>query len=420
MRNFSNQGSGSGKPASGGRPSGSGGGRPSSGNRGGYSGNRSGGSSGSGGNGGGYNREHRPGGENRSGGYKGNNPRPDRGGEHRSGSHRPGSHGPSSFRGGERHERHERHDRGEGFVPRTGGSWVEVTGRTTEEAIEEAARRFNVGKADLKTEVLEEGSKGFLGIGSKPAKVKISLKPTAVAPFAEGILSRLLRGMSLPDKVKIQKDPDGNTVLNILGPSSGTLIGRHGHTLEALQYLVSKVVQRMTGDEKSIIIVDVESYLERQTEKLKELAVNLAQKAKETGVEIPMRPMSSKDRRVVHMTLKEHEHVTTESRGEGLRRKVVIVPKVKAPEVTPEAAASAAAAGDVAPDSTTPPEDAQPVVTSQPAVSSQPVEERQPVVRNQPVSPSAVIPEAVPSNHPEPGNAIPREKDIDDNVGNRA
>ena len=113
-----------------------------------------------------------------------------------------------------------------------------------------------------------------------------------------------------------------------------------------LQYLVSKVVQRMTGDEKSIVIVDVENYLERQKDKLKELAVNLAQKAKETGVEIPMRPMSSKDRRVVHMTLKEHEHVTTESRGEGLRRKVVIVPKVKA-EVTPAAAAAAAAAGDV-------------------------------------------------------------------------
>jgi spoIIIJ-associated protein len=399
MRNFSNQGSGSGKPA------GSGGGRPPSGN-----GNRSG-YRGPGG-GGGFNREHRPGGDHRGGGYRGNNPRYDRGegrGEHRSGgdrSHsgfnRSGSRPPSSFNRGERHERHERSDRGEGFTPRTGSSWVEVTGRSSAEAIEEAARRFNVGQQDLKTEVLDEGSKGFLGIGSKPAKVKISLKPSAVPPFAEGVLSRLLRGMSLPDKVKLQKDTDGNTILNIQGPSSGTLIGRHGHTLEALQYLVSKVVQRMTGDERSIIIVDVESYLERQKDKLKELAVNLAAKAKETGVEIPMRPMSSKDRRVVHMTLKDHEHVTTESRGEGLRRKVVIVPKVKATEVTPEATAAAEAAGAVSPESTEPPEDAQPIVA------------------NQPVAPSAVIPEPAMSNQPEPGNTIPKEPELDDNVGNRS
>jgi len=393
MRNFSNQGSG------GGRPPGNSGGRPPGGNRGGYGGNRSGG----------YNRENRDNRgdrEGRSGGYRGGQNRYENRegrGEHRSGGHRSGGHSP--YRG-DRHDRHERedrprHERSEGFTPRTGGSWVEVTGRTAEEAIEEASRRFNVGRSDLKTEVLDEGSKGFLGIGSKPAKVKISLKPTAVPAFAEGILSRLLRGMSMPDKVKIQKDPDGNTVLNIQGPSSGTLIGRHGHTLESLQYLVSKVVQRMTGDEKSIVIVDVESYLERQTEKLKELAVNLAQKAKETGVEIPMRPMSSKDRRVVHMVLKDHEHVTTESRGEGLRRKVVIVPKVKAAETTPEAAAQAAAsaaeAGNVAPASVAPPEDKE--------------------------TPGNVAPPAMvetPADGPEPGNMVPKEPEVDDNVGNRA
>ncbi|HUO58045.1 MAG TPA: RNA-binding cell elongation regulator Jag/EloR [bacterium] len=393
MRNFSNQGSG------GGRPPGNSGGRPPGSNRGGYGGNRSGG----------YNRENRDNRgdrEGRSGGYRGGQNRYENRegrGEHRSGGHRSGGHSP--YRG-DRHDRHERedrprHERSEGFTPRTGGSWVEVTGRTAEEAIEEASRRFNVGRSDLKTEVLDEGSKGFLGIGSKPAKVKISLKPTAVPAFAEGILSRLLRGMSMPDKVKIQKDPDGNTVLNIQGPSSGTLIGRHGHTLESLQYLVSKVVQRMTGDEKSIVIVDVESYLERQIEKLKELAVNLAQKAKETGVEIPMRPMSSKDRRVVHMVLKDHEHVTTESRGEGLRRKVVIVPKVKAAETTPEAAAQAAAsaaeAGNVAPASVAPPEDKE--------------------------TPGNVAPPAMvetPTDGPEPGNMVPKEPEVDDNVGNRA
>ncbi len=352
------------------------------------------------------------------GGYQGKNPRFERNdnrGEHRPGGYRSGPpHSSGNYRndrsGGRPEQRHEGP-----YTPRPGSSWVEVTGRTVEEAIEEAARRFNVGKNDLKTEVLEEGSKGFLGIGSKPSKVKISLKGPSVAPFAEGVLSRLLRGMSLPDKVKIQKDEDGNTVLNILGPSSGTLIGRHGHTLEALQYLVSKTVQRMTGDEKSIVIVDVENYLERQKDKLKELSLNLAQKAKETGVEIPMRPMSSKDRRVVHMALKENEHVTTESRGEGLRRKVVIVPKVKAENVTPEARPRRGSGRQC--------RGGKPRPGRRPAhgktVESQPEVERQPVVHNQPISPAAKVEEPVVSDRPEPGNAIPSERSVDDNIGNR-
>lgn len=388
MRNFANQ--------QGGRPSGNSS-RPS-GNRGGYKGQ------GGGGHyrdreGGRDNREHRSGGEHRGGGYRGGNNRYEREdrprGENRYGGNRPGG-----YSGGNRYERNEnrrdreerpRHERPEGQGPR-GSSWVEVTGRSVEEALEEACRRFNVNSADLKTETVEEGSKGFLGIGSKPAKVRISLKSQAVPAFSEGVLSRLLRGMSLPDKVAVKKDEDGNIVLNIEGPSSGTLIGRHGHTLESLQYLVSKMVQRVTGDEKSIVIVDVENYLERQKDKLKELALSLAGKAKETGVEIPMRPMSSKDRRVVHLTLKDHEHVTTESRGEGLRRKVVIVPKVKA-EVAPAQAAQPAAEGSAAPAAVEP-------------GNTAPVE----VKTEAPVASSEV----------EPGNAMPKEPDVDDNIGNKA
>lgn len=381
MRNFSNQSSG--KPSSG---------KPSSGNRGGgYKGP-----------GGGFNRDSRPssrpsgnreGGEHRgprSGGYRGNstNSNGNRFDSRPSGNRRPfgnnSSYGNRPVRQ-DRPERHERQERTEGY--QRGSSWVEVYGRTPEEAIEEAAKRFNVSKSDLKTELVNEGNKGFLGIGSKPAKVRVALKPSAVMPFAEGVLVRLLRGMDLPDGVKSRKDEDGNLILNIEGPSSGTLIGRHGHTLDSLQYLVAKVVQRLTGDERSIIVVDVENYLERQKDKLKELAVNLAQKAKETGVDIPMRPMSSKDRRIVHLTLKEHEHVTTESQGEGLRRHVVVVPKVKAVAAQPAA------------------------VTPEGAVAMEGVEPGNiaPVEHN----------EVAPVDGPEPGNLVPPEPTIDDNIGNR-
>ena len=284
-------------------------------------------------------REHRPSGNGGNSSSRSHGFRPDRGNSfrdrdrdqsyNRSQSYRPAEKGQSAPRG-----------------PRS--SWVEVTGKGTEEAILEALRRYNVNRNDLNIEVIEPGSKGFLGIGSKPAKVKVALKSNAIMPFAEGVLARLLGAMGLPDKVKSQKDSDGNPVLNILGPSSGTLIGRHGHTLESLQYLVSKVVQRVTGDDHVIIVVDVENYLERQKEKLKELAQNLAQKARETGSEIPMRPMSSKDRRVVHLTLKEDEHVITESRGEGLRRRVVIVPKVKAATAAPSGSEGVSAPGESA------------------------------------------------------------------------
>ena len=373
MRNYSNQNSG--KP---------------SGNRGGY------------GRSGGYNRdrrdgrEKRDGREGRGGDYRGGN-RYERGEQRRGGgNYRPVSRS-SEYRREERPERSKTP-----FTPRTGGSWIEVEGRTAEEAIEEACRRFNVNAGDLITEVLDEGSKGFLGIGSKPSKVKVSLKPSAVLPFAEGVLSRLLRGMCLPDQVKSRKDSDGNSVLNIQGPSSGTLIGRHGHTLEAMQYLVSKVVQRMTGDEKTMVIVDVENYLERQREKLQELAKNLAQKAKETGVEIPMRPMSSKDRRVVHLALKDHEHVTTESRGEGLRRKVVIVPKVKAPEGAATPAPTEAPAEPAAQAEPVAPEQGNTVAVETPAPA-----------------PVPAASEGAAQASAEPGNAAPPPAaDPDDNIGN--
>jgi spoIIIJ-associated protein len=410
MRNFSNQNSE----------------KTPGGNRGGYNrsgsaGNRSAGgynreNRGSGGSSG-YNRESRgssgSSGNIGSSGYnrenRGGAGRYERGEQRYGGPPRPSSRPPYQ----ERNERPERHERSEGYSSSRPSSWVEITGRTAEEAIEEAARRFNVKQEDLKTETVAEGSRGFLGIGSKPASVKVALKPNAVMPFAEGVLTRILRGMGLPDNVKSQKDSDGTSVLNIVGPSSGALIGRHGHTLESLQYLVSKVVQRMTGDEKTIIVVDVESYLERQKDKLRELALNLAQKTKETGVEIPMRPMSSKDRRIVHMALKDHAHVTTESRGEGLRRKVVIIPKVKAPAVSQQPASTAEPSVPAVEADASAPVESQ----STPTPDENPAEGQLDLVKAP--EPTPIVTENT-GEKPEPGNAAPRPpSDMDDDIGNK-
>lgn len=203
-----------------------------------------------------------------------------------------------------------------------------ITGRTVNDATEDACRRFGVSRDQLKISVLEGGSKGFLGIlGSKPATLRVQLTPGAIPVYAETVLAKILKEMGLPDKIKRKKDSDGNLILDIQGPSGGVLIGRHGQTLEALQYMVSKILQHVAGDNKELVIVDVESYRERQSDKLKELARNLAKKAKETCEEVSLRPMNARDRRIVHMTLKDDQDVTTQSRGEGLRRRVVVIPK---------------------------------------------------------------------------------------------
>jgi spoIIIJ-associated protein len=256
----------------------------------------------------------------------------------------------------------------------------------------------------MRIEVLEEGSRGFLGLGAKPARLKVSLKPAATLPYAEAVLTRALRAMGLPDKVQRKKDSEGNTVLDVEGPSGGILIGRHGQTLESLQYLVSKIVQRTCDDERSLVVIDIEGYRERQKDKLRETALNFAKKAAESGQTVSLQPMNSRDRRVVHLTLRDHADVTTQSTGEGLRRRVMIVPKH--PKVTPEIAA------------VTPAEHLPEAVVVEPGNAA-------PTVPAEPPAAEAVGNQAPPA-HVETkesevaGNQVPPEKPtVDDNIGNR-
>jgi spoIIIJ-associated protein len=277
---------------------------------------------------------------------------------------------------------------------------VEVTGRTTAEAKEEAARRFGVGPDQMRVEVVDEGSRGFLGLGSKPARLKVSLKGVAVPAYADAVLSRILRAMGLPDKVNRKKDSEGNTVLDVVGPSGGLLIGRHGQTLECLQYLVSKIVQKTCDDDRSLVVIDIEGYRERQKEKLAETALSMAKKAAESGQTVALQPMSSRERRLVHLALRDHADVTTQSTGEGLRRRVMIVPKRPAP----------------------PPESGHPSTND----SGTPAVERgnQASTNAAPEVPETLgnqMPAEAESEIPETaGNLVPpRPPDVDDNIGNK-
>jgi spoIIIJ-associated protein len=323
---------------------------------------------------------------------------------------RPSSGNRDGNREGNRdfHRSNDRERGGDSREPREGRGWVEVTGRNVAEAKEEAVRRFSTAIEQMRIDVLDEGSRGFLGLGSKPARLKVSLKPAATLPYAEAVLTRTLRAMGLPDKVNRKKDSDGNAVLDVEGPSGGILIGRHGQTLESLQYLVSKIVQRTCDDERSLVVIDIEGYRERQKDKLREMALNFAKKVEESGQTVSLQPMNSRDRRVVHLALRDHAEVTTQSTGEGLRRRVMIVPKH--PKVTP--AITAETPAEHLPEAfVMEPGNAAPTMPQEP-----PATDASETVGNQapPVHVEGEATETV-------GNLVPPTKpDVEDNLGNRA
>lgn len=301
----------------------------------------------------------------------------------------------SRERGGDRPDRNRRPER-EDEPRRRGEPGIEMEGRSVDDILQDAGRRFGVSRDQIKVQVISEGSKGFLGfLGGKPARVRIQLTPQAVPPYAEAVLAKVLKEMGLPDKVHRKSDTDGNTILDIQGPSGGVLIGRHGQTLESLQYVVAKILQRVTSDDRAKVIVDVESYRERQNDKLRELAHSMAHKAKESCEEVSMRPMSARDRRIVHMTLKDDPEVTTQSRGEGMSRRVVVIPKNLKPKAAPAAETQEPGDGSTPPGSTEP--------GNEPAEAA-----------------PETVPAGIPDGEvpPEPGNMAPKEPSVDDDIGN--
>lgn len=252
---------------------------------------------------------------------------------------------------------------------------IETDGDSIDQAIDKALSTLNVGRSQVQIEILTDASRGLLGFGGKKARIKATVRPplaahlesseaadmdsretmpgtveaerpirakeptgraTPVAADAvaseefqrrcksslEGILSHL--GVSC--SVEIRPDPEpGIVVLDVTGESGGLLIGRRGQTLDALEYLVNRMVGRDEGSPGRAVI-DVEHYRERRQEHLSGMARRLAEKAKQTGHPVTLNPMSPRDRRVVHMALQGDDAVTTRSQGDGQYRQVMILP----------------------------------------------------------------------------------------------
>ena len=222
--------------------------------------------------------------------------------------------------------------------------YKEFSGKTVEEAITEACQAFTVTSDKLDYEVVDKGSQGFLGLGTKPAMIKARVKTegeedkenskseTVVENKVEEktgsvndpkvFLEQVFKAMDM--SVNINVELTGNDMnIELSGEEMGVLIGKRGQTLDSLQYLTSLVVNKGTN-EYIRVKVDTENYRKRRKDTLENLAKNLAYKVKRTKRPVTLEPMNPYERRVIHSALQNDKYVSTHSEGDEPFRRVVI------------------------------------------------------------------------------------------------
>lgn len=226
---------------------------------------------------------------------------------------------------------------------------IEKTGRTVEEALAAALSELNLTEADVDVQVLQEAKNGFFGIGKRDARVLVTPKtapspmgetadaptaaPTDETPFvvdehvvdaAKEFLQKVFQAMDMQVVMeKFINKKDGCVVLKLHGADMGVLIGKHGQTLDAFQYLTNLVANK-NSETRVHIVIDVENYRERRAETLTRLARRLADKCKRTGERVVLEPMNPHERKIIHTALQGDPRVTTLSEGSEPFRKVVI------------------------------------------------------------------------------------------------
>jgi spoIIIJ-associated protein len=209
-------------------------------------------------------------------------------------------------------------------------NWVETKGKTIEEAVHHALSELNCTEEDVDVEVLEESSKGFLGIlKSKEAKVRVTLKPKSVTPLDQIVefLLKVIHFMGVDAEIETVEEED-NIILTVVGDNLGVVIGRRGETLDALQYLASLIANRhFENGEYKRILLDAEGYRSRREKTLIRLALKLCEKVKKTGRRVVLEPMNPQERRVIHTALQNETAIQTLSEGEDPFRRIVISPK---------------------------------------------------------------------------------------------
>lgn len=207
--------------------------------------------------------------------------------------------------------------------------YIEVSAKTLDEAITEACQKLGVTSDKLDYEVVEEGSSGFLGIGSKPAVIKAAVKveEASLEEVAKSFLNDVFAAMNMNVVVTASYDEVEKALdIDLSGDEMGVLIGKRGQTLDSLQYLVSLVVNKDV-DDYIRVKVDTENYRQRRKETLENLAKNIAYKVKRTKRPVSLEPMNPYERRIIHYALQNDKYVMTHSEGEEPFRRVVVTLK---------------------------------------------------------------------------------------------
>jgi spoIIIJ-associated protein len=233
---------------------------------------------------------------------------------------------------------------------------LEVIAPSVEEAVTQGAEELGLPEEELEVEVLDEGSKGFLGLGTRQVRVRLTVRieePLEEAPkveeplqdeeppemdddeavrIAHETVEDLLQRMGIKANVTAQwgeLEPPGKIrplLIDIRGDDLSILIGRRGETLSALQYITRLIVGKELKRPVAVVI-DIEGYRARREGQLRRLARKIAEQAVETGRTMSLEPMPANERRIIHIELKDNPSVETLSIGEGNRRKVTVIPQ---------------------------------------------------------------------------------------------
>lgn len=202
---------------------------------------------------------------------------------------------------------------------------IEVTGRDIDEAKRKALAELNLDETRVEFEVLEEPSKGLFGlIGTRQAKLRateIELQPVEIG---KEFLQQVLESMGKTDVNIACTQEDFLYKFDLTGTDLGALIGKHGQTLDALQYLTNLAANRHAKADRARIVLNVGDYRERREETLCELAQRLANKARKTRRKIVLEPMNRHERKIIHMALQDYTDIITYSDGVEPYRKIVI------------------------------------------------------------------------------------------------
>ena len=204
--------------------------------------------------------------------------------------------------------------------------FIEISAKNVDDAITQATVQLGITSDQLECEVLDKGSTGFLGIGSKNAVIKARKKFSIDENVVE-FLSSIFDAMKMEVEILVAVNEEEHIIeVELKGDDMGILIGKRGQTLDSLQYLTNLAINKHS-DEYYKVKIDTEDYRKRRKETLENLAKNIAYKVKRTKRPVSLEPMNPFERRIIHSALQNDRYVTTHSEGDEPYRHVVVTLK---------------------------------------------------------------------------------------------